>query len=85
VSGIDNSTIGQTSQRGHNPLVTNTPSLNEPEAPRPRTPREEMQAKLEASPQCLSIVPGRSTAFFVRSRAELEAWKLQLGRPKRQG
>jgi hypothetical protein len=85
VSGIDNSTIGQTGQHGHNPLVTNTPSPNEPEAPRPRTPREEMEAKLLASPQCRAIVPGGSTAFFIRSPEELAAWKKQLGRSKRPG
>jgi hypothetical protein len=65
--------------------VINAPSPNEPEAPRPLTPREEMQALLEASPQCLSIVPGRSTAFFIRSPEELAAWKKQLGRFKHQG
>ena len=73
------SNLGQTDERGHNPNVTNTPSPNEPEAPRPRTPREEMQALLEASPQCRAIVPGGSTAFFIRSPEELAAWKKQLG------
>jgi hypothetical protein len=61
------------------------PSPNEPEAPRPRTPREEMQALLEASPQCLSIVSGGSMAFFIHSPEELEGWKKQLGRFKHQG
>lgn len=65
--------------------MTNTPSPNEPEAPRPRTPREEMQALLEASPQCRAIVPGGSMAFFIRGPEELAAWKKQLGRSKRQG
>lgn len=75
----------QTDLHGHNPTVNDAPSPQEPKAPTPLTPREVMEAKLLASPQCLAIVPGRSTAFFIRSPEELEGWKRQLGRSKRQG
>ena len=79
------SNLGQANQRGHNPFVPNTPSPKEPEAPTPLTPRQQMEAKLLASPQCRAIVPGGSTTFFIRGPEELAAWKKQLGRSKRQG
>jgi hypothetical protein len=77
--------IRRTDQHGHNPNVKDAPSPQEPKAPTPPTPRELMEAKLLASPQCRAIVPGGSMAFFIRGPEELAAWKKQLGRSKRQG
>jgi hypothetical protein len=65
--------------------VNDAPSPQEPKAPTPLTPRQQMEAKLLASPQCRAIVPGRSTAFFIRGPEELAAWKQQLGRSKYEG
>jgi hypothetical protein len=60
-------------------------SPQEPKVPSALTPRQQMEAKLLASPQCRAIVPGGSMAFFIRSPEELAAWKKQLGRSKRPG
>jgi hypothetical protein len=65
--------------------MTDSPSPQEPKAPTPLTPRQQMEAKLLASPQCRAIVPGGSMAFFIRSPEELAAWKKQLGRSKGKG
>jgi len=71
--------IPQTDRHGHNPNVKDAPSPQEPKAPTALTPRQQMEAKLLASPQCRAIVPGGSTAFFIRGPEELAAWKKQLG------